>query len=97
SLFNAEPEPWELDDAELAVLARVVFTGEPPGPFDYRVPDALRDSLQPGCRVWVPLGKGNKLRIGYCVEIVTDAPVRSAHGVSRIKEIAEVYDAAPLF
>ncbi len=30
-------------------------------PYDYQVPDTLLDSIQPGMRVAVPFGKGDRL------------------------------------
>lgn len=60
----------------------------------YRVPSRLAASLCPGQRVKVPLGKGNKPTIGYCVG-VDDAP---PEGVSprKLKELIEILDAVPL-
>ncbi len=60
NLFDAAPPPWEIDDADDLLVAEVVFAEAPYGPFDYRVPDEFRDRLQLGCRVHVPLGRGNR-------------------------------------
>ncbi len=38
-------------------------------PFQYRVPSPMRDVLEVGMCVYVPFGKGNKLRKGYVVQI----------------------------
>ncbi|HOM17226.1 MAG TPA: hypothetical protein PLQ00_07855, partial [Thermoguttaceae bacterium] len=67
SLFDHLP-PWEEDDRAEALTAKVVFPDGPPGDFDYLVPPELASRLQPGQRVRVPLGKGNRLVVGYCVE-----------------------------
>jgi len=68
-LFNTEPEPWEEDDQSEQLVATVVLLDGPALQFDYSVPVALRGQLEPGCRVRVPLGKGNRLRTGYCVRL----------------------------
>src|SRR5580700_4534689 len=72
----------------------------PPGPFagvvfnrpidqvlSYHVPSQLERSIQPGQRLRVPLGQGNKLTVGYCVRVDQAPPpgVESA----RIKDVAE--------
>jgi primosomal protein N' (replication factor Y) len=70
-LFDQEPAPWEEDDAGEQLVATVVFAGGPGGEFDYSVPDSLADETEPGRRVQVPLGRGNRLVVGYCVRLET--------------------------
>ncbi len=65
NLFSVDPEPWELDDAEQQTIATVVFTEGLDGEFDYSVPEPLRARLAPGCRVEVPLGRGNRKVLAY--------------------------------
>ena len=49
----------------------------PEGVFDYEIPDDLADAsrperlVEPGRRVRVPLGRGDRLVVGYCVEAGT--------------------------
>ena len=87
SLFNPEPEPWEADDQAEQLVAGIVLATGPAQEFDYLVPDALRDLIEPGRRVLVPLGKGNRQVQGYCVR------VESRLGGSRpLKPLAEVVD-----
>lgn len=69
TLFGMEPAPWEADDGHERLVAVVVFAGGIPGQFDYLVPEGLQETLEPGCRVRVPLGKGNRLAEGYCVRV----------------------------
>jgi primosomal protein N' (replication factor Y) len=69
NLFNTEPEPWETDDQAEQLVAGIVFATGPAQEFDYLVPDALRDLVEPGRRVMVPLGKGNRQVQGYCVRV----------------------------
>ncbi|HYO23357.1 MAG TPA: hypothetical protein VEQ85_00245, partial [Lacipirellulaceae bacterium] len=75
SLFDAQPVAWEMDAAELRPVASVVFATNPPGPFDYEIPEPLSDPAhperlaEPGRRLRVPLGRGNRLAVGYCVDV----------------------------
>jgi primosomal protein N' (replication factor Y) len=64
----------------LAVPLRTTFT--------YAVPEALRDSLQPGSRVLVPFRK--KTMVGVVVELVENAPEGT-----KIREVARVLDFVP--
>ena len=64
----------------LPVPLRTIFT--------YAVPDALRDSVQPGIRVLVPFR--NKSLVGVVVECVTQAPEST-----KIREISKVMDFLP--
>lgn len=70
-LFDSEPAPWEVDDQTEQLVATVVFPVEPHGEFDYLVPDRLAGAVEPGRRVRVPLGRSNRLLIGYCVRLET--------------------------
>ena len=90
NLFG-DDAPWEEDDAELRTVAAVVFASGPHQEFDYLVPDELLDVLQVGCRVRVPLGRGNRPVEGYCVRLET-RPL----GARKLKEIEECLDEVPL-
>ncbi len=98
SLFDAEPEAWELDAAELRPVATVVLATGPEGPFDYEIPEGLADAsrperfVEPGRRVRVPFGRGNRPVVGYCVETGTKPA-----GRRRLKAVAGVVDARRLF
>ncbi len=93
SLFDSEPAPWEADDAASAPVATVVLATGPPGEFDYLVPEAFcvadrpEQLVEPGRRVRVPLGRGNRRVVGYCVAVDTK-PI----GERRLKSVAEVVD-----
>ncbi len=50
--------------------------------------------IQPGQRLRVPLGQGNKLTIGYCVHLDQGPPAGVDPG--RIKDVNEVLDPRPL-
>ena len=89
TLFDPEPAPWELDDAAQQHVATVVLASSLAGEFDYLVPEGLK--LEVGCRVKVPLGRGNRSVIGYCVEV----GFKPAGG-RKLKAIAEVLDVHPL-
>jgi primosomal protein N' (replication factor Y) len=91
NLFDLTPEPWEVDDQSMQRVATVLVSAGQSQEFDYLVPDALSDKVEPGRRVQVPLGNGNRLLVGYCVR-VGNQPV----GRRRLKPIHEVLDARSL-
>jgi len=90
-LFDSRPAPWELDDAAETTVARVVFARGPAEPFDYSVPRALRGKVLPGCRVNVPLGRGNRPVIGYCVDVETRMVAAQS-----LKPVKSLLDERPL-
>ncbi|MDR0609291.1 MAG: primosomal protein N' [Planctomycetaceae bacterium] len=79
----AELPPWELDDLKNRLLAKVVFPTGYDAVLDYLVPNELAGKIEPGMRVMVPLGKGNRSVLGYCLDIqrfglsVTNIPLKS--------------------
>ena len=91
SLFNTNPPEWEIDAARSEAIATVVFAEAPRGEFDYLVPSNMRDIIQPGARVRVPLGKGNRLVDAYCIKVATKEVDRR-----RLKEISKLVDHPPL-
>src|SRR5262245_57160396 len=85
------------DDGEPAaggVFAGVVFNRPIDQVLTYRVPSRLERLIQAGQRVRAPLGRGDKLAAGYCVQVGGQAP----DGLDRlrIKEIVEILDPFPL-
>jgi primosomal protein N' (replication factor Y) len=58
--------------------------------YSYAVPPDLAATLQPGCRVKVPLGKSDRLVEGYCVKISREG------WKSTLKPIREQLDPEPL-
>ncbi len=91
SLFAAETAPWEDDDQAEVVAATVAFNEGPDQTYDYVVPDRLRAAVQPGGRLRVPFGHGNRSKIGYCIAVANrQAPSR------RLKPVAAVVDETPL-
>src|SRR5262245_53142628 len=91
TLFNAEPDPWQLDAAHEQLVASVVFAEPPHGPYDYSVPASLAAKLKPGQRVQVPLGKGNRLVVGYCMAVAAKAAGRRP-----LKPVGRLLDETPL-
>ena len=87
SLFNTEPDPWEEDDQAEELVASIVLPQGPSQEFDYLVPDPLRGQIELGCRVLVPLGRGNRPMVGYCVRL-ENRPANAR----RLKPITEVID-----
>jgi len=85
-LFDVQPEPWEMDDAAHQLVATVVFAEGAEGEFDYLVPDTLREEVTVGQRLQVPLGRGNRPVIGYCVRLEVKPVAR------RLKDVRGVLD-----
>lgn len=52
--------------AKIAVNAATYFIDQP---YDYLIPDELKDSISPGCRVLVPFSRGNKIIEGIVLSI----------------------------
>lgn len=97
ALFDTEPAPWSLDDQADWLAARVVFSQNPFGPYDYQVPGEMAGQLQPGQRVRVPLGRGNRRLTGYCVELIRPGDEQARQIVpGRLKPIDRLIDAEPL-
>jgi primosomal protein N' (replication factor Y) len=97
SLFDVEPAPWELDDAADQLVATVVLANGPEGEFDYQAPAELLNAncgelrLEAGRRVRVPLGRGDRSVIGYCVSLGTKRV-----GGKKLKRVTAVLDPQPL-
>ncbi len=91
TLFDTEPPAWEADDAATDTVATVVFPGGPHGEFDYRVGDDLRDALKAVSRVRVPLGRGNRAAVGYCVRVETRTV-----GPRKLKQVLDLIDVEPV-
>jgi primosomal protein N' (replication factor Y) len=89
TLFDPEPAPWELDDAAQQHVATIVLASGVGSEFDYLVPEGMPVAV--GCRVTVPLGRGNRNVVGYCTEV----GFKSASG-RKLKAIADVLDAQAL-
>ena len=90
-LFETAPPPWELAAQDDVALASVVFSEAPHGPYDYRIPDEMRDDLQAGMRVHVPLGRRKKPITGWCIETKQG---KAAHRT--LRDVAQVIDLEPL-
>ncbi len=90
-LFETAPPPWELVNAEETAIATIVFSEAPHGPYDYSIPEGMRDHLRPGARVRVPLGRRKKTTMGWCTGV--DMAGKSSH---RLRDIAELLDEEPL-
>ena len=59
-------------------------------PYDYRIPENLRDSVLPGVRVFVPFGSGNRVTEGFVLSLSEES------GYPNCKEILRVLDEQPL-
>ncbi|WP_341784064.1 primosomal protein N' [Lactococcus formosensis subsp. formosensis] len=58
-------------------------------PFSYAIPTELQEMIEPGMRVHVPFGKGNRLVQGIVIEA-------GDHEEENLKEIAELLDLEPV-
>jgi len=99
SLFDLPPEPppagadadpvaaWQAADRADRLAAQVVFNRPLDTAFHYLVPDALRDQLEPGQRVRVPFGRGNRSTVGFCVGLE-----RPPETLGKLKEIDSIVD-----
>lgn len=95
-LFSTDPDPWELDAMDEFLAARVVFAEPPFGPYDYRVPDELRATVSVGARLTVPLGRGGRSMIAWCIDLL-DGNSDQVHGNrDKLKPIQSVMDEKPL-
>lgn len=92
-LFDPDdaPAPWELAAEQDVVTAEVVLNRPLNDAYSYLVPDSLRGLVEPGMRVRVPFGRGNKTEIGYVVAV--GRPERTSR---RLKTVLEVLDRQPL-
>ena len=87
NLFHENVPEWELDDARLETVAGIIFPKGVDGVFDYLVPTKLMGQLTPGLRVMVPLGKGDRETLGYCIAVERkEVPSR------RLKELLGIVD-----
>lgn len=86
-LFETAPPQWEVDDAESRWIATLVLPSGLESELDYLVPDDLRPRLEVGVRVRVPLGRGDRPVVGYCVAL-EHRPI----GGRRLKAVADVID-----
>ncbi len=96
-LFDTQPQPWQLDDQDDWLAARIVFSEKPFGPYDYKIPGEFEAALKPGMRVEVPLGRGNRKITGYCIDIIGPGHVLANEvNPQRLKPIARLLDQQPI-
>ncbi|MGC8642801.1 MAG: replication restart helicase PriA [Isosphaeraceae bacterium] len=60
----------------------------------YRVGSALRQTIAPGQRVRVPLGRGDRLTTGFCVGLESAPP--EGLDPTKLKEVVNILDPVPL-
>jgi primosomal protein N' (replication factor Y) len=92
--FGIEPDAGGGAGGCEGPFAGVVFNRPLEQVLTYRVPAWLRSLIRPGQRVRVPLGKGNKAVVGYCVRVDPELPEGVEPG--RVKEVLELLDTPPL-
>jgi primosomal protein N' (replication factor Y) len=94
--FGIEPEAAGRSHGGGGPFAGVVFNRPVDRVFTYGVPGRLAGILTPGQRVRVPLGRGDKPAVGYCVRVDEILPEGVEVEPARLKEVAEVLDDPPL-
>ena len=86
---------WQRADLQDCLIAEVVVNRPLEKTFDYLVPDALRDMLQPGQRLKVPFGRGDQTLIGFCVGLKQGVSA-SQTDPRKLKTVLELLDREPL-
>ena len=84
ALFDVQPDPWDLDDMQEQRVATVVFAEGAPGEFDYLIPAELDDQVCVGKRMRVPLGRGNRTTVGYCVGVESKKTSRKLKAIQSV-------------
>jgi len=72
---------------ELANIARIAVSAATYSidkPYDYLIPEKLADKVQPGVRVTVPFGKGNKTSEGFVLAVVQESKRTELKAVSEV-------------
>ncbi len=90
-LFEREVAPWEADAESEQLVATVVLPTGPAQEYDYAVPETLQGEVEPGRRLRVPFGHGNRAVVAYCVRVEYKAA-----GRRRLKPVRDVVDARSL-
>ena len=97
SLFNVEPAPWNLDDQDDWLAARIAFAEAPFGPYDYAIPAEFESAVKPGTKLNVPLGRGNRPMQGYCIDVIGPShELSKSVNVSKLKPLLGIADARQL-
>ncbi|WP_262316252.1 primosomal protein N' [Lacticaseibacillus parakribbianus] len=78
----------------MTAVAKVIVdvpTMQTDRPFDYAIPNALADAIQPGMRVWVGFGRGSRQVAGMVVAVDTVSDY-----TGELKPVLAVLDYAPV-
>src|SRR5438132_1502007 len=78
------------DPREPGLFAEIVLDRPLEHSYTYGVPDRMCGELDVGMRVLVPLGRGNRSAIGWCVSLTSERPT------CETKEIRRILDERPL-
>ncbi len=82
--------PVDAPAPQAGLFADVVFDRPLDDAFTYAVPDDLRTAIAVGKRVEVPFGRGDRLTVGFCVNVGDTLPNRA------VKHVVRVLDDEPL-
>lgn len=94
SLFAGMDETPLAPEAKGPVVRVALNTGAD-ALFDYRLPEEL-GGVEPGRRVEVPFGKGNRLEEAFVVEVGPEPEKKTQGRGFRLKEVKRIVDAEPL-
>ncbi|MDD2752497.1 MAG: primosomal protein N' [Candidatus Omnitrophica bacterium] len=76
------------------LYAKVVLGLAVEGPFDYIVPDALKDKICVGKRVWIDFSRQKK--IGFCVELTSQSKIKFHKPILDVIDEFPILDSATL-
>ncbi|QDT62884.1 replication restart helicase PriA [Calycomorphotria hydatis] len=104
-LFDEEtplpgPLPWEQAAALDLLIAEVAINRPLSTTYSYLVPDPLREVVQPGQRVRVPFGRGNRTETGFLVGLKSPTEADHLQGnaakIAKLKYLDSILDEEPL-
>lgn len=72
----------------LVAVADAIFAIDKP--YDYAIPAVMREAIQPGCRVTVPFGQGNRRCEGFVLSL------KDGSQYAKLKSIYALLDEAPV-
>lgn len=88
-----EPPHETIAETQREPAAQVAFPRAPRGVFDYAIPTELRGKVSVGVPVRVPLGRAERIHIGYCVAV--GQPTSTKRKLKSIVGLAETMPRLP--
>jgi len=93
NLFQTEPDrpEWEIAAEEDRLVADVALVRPLEQTYSYLVPESLREFIEPGQRVEILFGKGNRKEVAFCVGL---SQLKTSN--RKLKEIVGLVDREPI-